>query len=190
MEITRKITIATVNNVRKGFKDVKALTFLARILGVVASMEVEPTGNGGAITKFVGEFRAVSQERKEFGAPVAYLPAAAETALAAAVKAGDGKPVKFAFDVFASPDSSPIGYSITANPLVEPSAMRTLDELNSSLPELPAKADLLTGQGEPGASQGETKPTGEAGSPPPAPAPSPEPQTKPAAKSAPKGGKK
>ena len=122
---------------------------------------------------------------------MAYLPAAAENALAAAVKAADGKPVKFAFDVFASPDSSPIGYSITANPLVEPAAMRTLDELNAALPELPAKADLLTGQtGEPGASQGENKPTGEAGSPPPAPAPSPEPQTKPAGKSAPKGGKK
>lgn len=191
MEIARKITLGTINGVRKGFKDIKSVTFLARVFGVANSASVEPTPSGGTETKFVGEFGAVNMERKAFGAPVVFLPAQAEIQLQGVLAAAGGKPVQFAFDIFATPNVSPVGYSITTQALIDPKPMTVLLDLAASLPDLPPVADLLSGQeSEPGASQGENQPTGEAGSPPPAPAPAPAPQTKPAGKTVSKGASK
>lgn len=178
MEVIRKISLGTINGVRKGFKDVKSTLFVARIFGVVNSTAVEPTPSGGTQVKFVGEFGAVSMERKAFGAPVAFLPAQAETALHSAVVAAHGKPVKFAYDVYAAPDSSPVGYSITVQALMDPVPMLTLNSIAESLPELPAVADLLTGDANKPAESGDADKAAEiptetpAETPPPAPAPS------------------
>ena len=145
MEISRKITVAGINGVRKGFKTPATLTFLARVFGIANSFAAEGNGNGGVQLKFVGEFQAVSQDGKTHAAPVTYLPAPGDAVLAAAIKAVDGAPVKFAFDFYAEPDaSSLLGYSMKVKPLLEPAPVSALPDLGATLPAVPLPAGSLS----------------------------------------------
>lgn len=166
MEITRKMSVAGINGMRKGFKSVLALEFVARILGVAESVMREQTQTGAEQWKFTGEFQGVNADGKEFGAPVLYLPGPADSQLTSAMSANVGKSVKFAYDIFVEPDkTSPIGYVTRVKPLLEPTAIATLLDIASSLPPAPLKADLLTTTPAP-APSAETPPAD-----PPKPAP-------------------
>lgn len=162
MEISRKMNLATVNNLRKGLKDVKVSAFVARFFGVVSSVAAEPTNSGAAQWKFTGEFQGVSADGKGHGAPVLYLPSPADEVLATAVRAAGSKPVKFGYDLYAEPSTdSVLGYVLKVVPLVEPAALDSLADLKLALPAVPT--------------------------PPPVPAPAPvDPAPAPAPKPAPK----
>lgn len=138
MEITRKMSVAGINGMRKGFKSVAALEFVARILGVAESVMREQTQTGAEQWKFTGEFQGVNADGKEFGAPVLYLPGPADSQLTSAMSANVGKSVKFAYDIFVEPDkTSPIGYVTRVKPLLEPTAIATLLDISGSLPPAP-----------------------------------------------------
>jgi hypothetical protein len=140
MEISRKMNLATVNNLRKGLKNVTASEFVARFFGVVSSVVAEPTAGGSAQWKFTGEFQGVSADGKEHAAPVLYLPSPADSALAAVIKAAGSKPVKFAYDLFAEPDAGHVlGYALNAVPLITPAALDSLADVKSALPAVPLK---------------------------------------------------
>ena len=177
MEISRKMNLATVNNLRKGLKSVKSTEFVARFFGIVSSAIAEPTAGGSAQWKFTGEFQGVSADGKEHASPVLYLPSPVDSTLASVVKEAGSKPVKFAFDLFAEPDAGHVlGYVLSAKPLIAPGAIDSLADVKSMLPLVPFAVPESVPAGTPSAApEGDKAPTE---SPAPAPAPTPKPAPK------------
>jgi hypothetical protein len=122
MEILKKMSVGAMNGVTGGFKDVTESKRVARILGIVRSIETKDT-NIGRSYKFTGEFRGINAEGEEFSSPVCYLPAPADSMLLEAFTASDGQPVGFAFDIFVNPKpkKTPVdlGYEYKIKPLLE-----------------------------------------------------------------------
>lgn len=138
MEISRKITLGSINGLRGGFAAPKEKTFAGRIFGIVNSVSVEDS-QYGQYNKFVGEFRAVNQDGVESAAPVMMLPEPASTMLADAC--ADSKSVKFGFDFYLQPDEkSKTGYTYATEPLFETKPSDLLAEMTQGLtpPKLPA----------------------------------------------------
>lgn len=176
MEMTRKMSVAGINGVRKGFKGLTSLQFIARMFGVVEFVTREATQTGAEQWKFVGEFQGVNAEGKEFGAPVLYLPAPADDALAQAVKTADDESVKFAFDVYAEPDAtSLLGYVVKVKPLLAPVVVSAMQDIAASLPAvaLTKPADAAPPVPAPAPAPAED---------PPATTPAPTPESKPTGK--------
>lgn len=146
MEITRKMSVAGINGVRKGFKAVKQLEFIARLFGIVETALYEATQTGGAQWKFVGEFQGVNAEGKLFAAPVLYVPSPADSQLAQAIKDAAGKSVKFAYDIYIEPDATnPLGYVTKVKPLIDAAPVSALTDMAASLPTVVlTKVDLLS----------------------------------------------
>lgn len=149
MELLRKITIGGINNVRKGFKGVKEKQFIARCMGIARGFDVVPHVQYGDSYKFNGEFRAVNQDGEESAAPVIYLVKPVDEMLRDQIKAAEGKPVNFAFDIFLVPDEgSERGYQYRVQPLMETAPSDPLAELMKQVtlpPPVKAKQAALPG---------------------------------------------
>jgi len=139
MQISRKLSVSVLNNIRKGFKNVTESRYVGRIYGIARGAVVEEGVNGPYI-KFVGEFRGVSPTGEIFAAPVAFLPAPADGLLADAVK-GDqhGSGVQFGFDFYIEPrEDVAIGYSYVTKPLMEQKPSDPLAALENQIAPVPA----------------------------------------------------
>lgn len=145
MQIANKITIGGINSVRKGFKDVKEKTHVARIIGIAREASLKTSENMADSWKFSGEFRAWNREGEEVAAPTCYMPDPAQGLLKAAVDADkSGAGVQFGFDFYVVPDENvAIGYHYEIKPLMEskPSdALAALSKSAAPLPQLGHKA--------------------------------------------------
>jgi hypothetical protein len=122
MEILKKMSVGAMNGVTGGFKDITESKRVARILGIVRSIETKDT-NIGRSYKFTGEFRGINLNGEEFSSPVCYLPAPADSMLLEAFTASDGQQVGFGFDIFVvpKPKKTPVdlGYEYKIKPLLE-----------------------------------------------------------------------
>lgn len=135
MELLRKITIGGINNIKKGFKDITEKMLVARVIGVANAFEVITHAQYGDSYKFTGEFRAINGDGEESAAPVIYLVKPVDEMLVAQLKAAEGKPVQFAFDIHVVPDEgSERGYQYRVTPLMESKPSNPLAELMASLP--------------------------------------------------------
>lgn len=184
MEITRKMSVAGINGIRKGFKGLTGLTFAARVFGLAEGVTREALQTGGEQWKFTGEFQAINQKGEAFAAPVLYLPGPADTQLAQAIKDAAGKTIKFGYDVFVEPDAtSLLGYIYKVQPQVTPAPVSVLEDIAAALPVLtfPKQADLVDN-----AAAGAGEPAPGPASAPPAPTPAPAPAPAPAPSEAPK----
>ena len=132
METLRKLSIGGINGVRKGFKNVKERTHVARIVGIARVPKVEEN-DGGTYTKFIGEFKAWNSEAAEFIAPVAFFPGEAESALIDALAGDGGHGVEFAYDFFIVPAQNRLGYVWETLPLV---SVRKSDPLGALLAQV------------------------------------------------------
>lgn len=144
MQILKKMSVATLNSIRGGFKDVTETRLVGRIFGIVSGVETKETTIGASL-KFTGEFRGINGDGEEFMAPVCYLIEPAAGMLAAAFAGAEGRPVNFGFDIFVSPKEkrSPVdlGYEYQIKPLLETRASDPMLALMSSAnaPAIPAK---------------------------------------------------
>jgi hypothetical protein len=146
MQILKKMSIGAINGVRKGFKDVKETRFVARIMGIAQSVQVED-GALGTYRKFTGEFKGINADGEEFVSAVCYLPAPVDSLLASHMASNDGAAVNFAFDISIAPNDSPIGYEYVVSTLLETKPSNPLAELMSKVAPLqiaakPKQAEL------------------------------------------------
>lgn len=149
MELLRKITIGGINNVKKGFKGITEKMLVARVIGVAQGYDVISHAQYGDSYKFTGEFRAINSDGEESAAPVIYLVKPVDEMLVAQLKAAEGKPVQFAFDIHVVPDEgSERGYQYRVTPLMETKPSNPLAELMASLPAPSIKPKQLALAGE------------------------------------------
>lgn len=156
MQICKKITVAGINEVRGGFKNVTEVTHVARVFGVARSVENKSTTLGNSL-QFNGDFRAINADGEEFAGPVLYLMSPADGMLSEAILGAEGKEVKFGFDIYVAPHEKKtaidIGYSYQIKPLLElkPSdAMASLmAEISIPLPGKPKQAALVFEEAKP-----------------------------------------
>ena len=123
MKLVKKITMASVNNIRGGFKNVdpKGASFLGmRVVGLVRGYDTLVSPTMGESQKFYGEIRAENREGEEFASPCCFVPEPAQGLLRSAVDAADGLAVEFGFDILVVPDAeSMVGYHFDIVPLLE-----------------------------------------------------------------------
>lgn len=153
VRILKKISIAAVNKLPKGgFKGITGEVFVMRILGVCRAVEVVTSPYGEAI-KLKGEFRATGQDGAESVSGVCYLPDVLTDMIAGAVENAEGRPVEFAFDIFALPDeTSTVGYVYDVRSLTQMEPTDAIKRLASNLPApaLPAPTPVPEQQVLPG----------------------------------------
>jgi len=154
MKILTKMSLATlganpsrVKEMKDG-KPVHSSIDLVRIYGVASSLVFKTDPKTGDIQVAVaGNFEAVNLENREtYRAGILWLPGGIQELLINSVDTGqvdgNGKPiyqdVKFGFTIAAVPASNPIGYSYTAEQLIDAQQNDPLAELRASLPELAA----------------------------------------------------
>ncbi len=98
-----KISVASINNVRRAFPGIGAEPVkVARILGTVRGSVPKMLDGGLYVHKFVGDFLAWNRNHVEHVAPTLYLPAEGESTLLAALADAEGAGVEFIADVFVS----------------------------------------------------------------------------------------
>ena len=156
MKISKRITIASINGVRKGFKDVKTRRKVARIFGIARESVLKVSETMKNSYAFGGEFKAINEAGEEFIAAVCYMPEPAQGLLHNAVEGAKGSPVEFGFDFYIVPNESAVlGYEFETESLMEHRASSALAEIESRVAQPALTHD---------------KPKAEAAKPAPAPA--------------------
>ena len=160
MELVTKISVGSINKIRKGFKGVTERKHVMRVIGIARSAELKVSENMADSKKFVGEFRAWNSEGEEFSSPVMYIPEPAQSLLASAVEADGHNGIQFGFDFFIVPNENvPIGYNYEIKPLMESKPSDALSALISHVgaPKLAAPAADQTEPNEEGKPQSKRK---------------------------------
>lgn len=148
MELVTKISVGSINKIRKGFKSVTERKHVMRVVGIARSAELKVSENMSDSKKFVGEFRAWNSEGEEFSSPVLYIPEPAQSLLASAVEADGHNGIQFGFDFFIVPNENvPIGYNYEIKPLMESKPSDALSALISHV-GVPKLAAPVVGQVE------------------------------------------
>lgn len=154
MKILTKMSIATLGanpSVVKSEEFIKSGASsapIARIYGIATGLvfKVDPK-TGDVQTAVSGNFEAVNLADGEvFRAGVLWLPSGIQELLINSVDSGEadanGKPiyneVKFGFTINAHPAKNPIGYSYSAEQLIDAEKNDPLADLRGALPQLPA----------------------------------------------------
>ena len=145
-DLSRRLTIGSINGVRGGWPKPEAKRFVGRFAGRASFGEVKQT-QFGEYTRFGGSFFAFNANGDRFESNYIILPEPAQGMVRAAVAgaASNGGGIEFAVDVFIEPDSDPRnarGYLFSCSTVFE-NADETLTRLEKSLPKLP----LLTHSG-------------------------------------------
>ena len=143
-QLTKKISTAKVYgkvNVRKLPEDGTVLNLFS-IIGVAIGTK-SGTSDFGDWTCLVGQFEATNLETGAVMASAnAFLPDVAQGLIEAQLAQEGTQQVQFAFVIGARVDeSSPVGYSYTAQPVLAPDAKDPLADLRSSVLALAAPAE-------------------------------------------------
>jgi len=150
MKILTKMSIKTLGANPARAKTENKSVDLVRIYGIATGLAFKADPKTGDIQVAVtGNFEGVNLESNEtFRAGVLWLPGGIQELLIGAVDTGtkdaNGKPVyndvKFGFTIAAVPATNPIGYSYSAEQLIDAEKNDPLADLRSALPALPAPA--------------------------------------------------
>jgi hypothetical protein len=135
----------------------KERTFLYRVFGKANGVKVSESPRDGAILYGVtGDFRAIAAHSpdKVYQSGVLYLPPGVNEMVVGAVDTGavDDKgrqvftEIKFAFDVYSKPATSPAGYQYEVLPIVDAKETDVMLELQSELPPFPVTGKALASE--------------------------------------------
>lgn len=126
---------------REAFKQNKPV-FMGRILGVAEAYVTKENRDGEIYQYLIGQFRFTRFDGKQFESAKLTLPGSINELVETAVKAGNGKAVKFGYDITAIPDpeSNVGGYAYSVKTVVKTAASDMLTELEKDLPPMPKKA--------------------------------------------------
>lgn len=117
---------------KEAIKQGKAV-FMARIYGEASAVKTKEAKNGDLYSYFVGEFRAINATGAKFESTKLFLPGSIFEIIEAELKAGDGKPVQFGYDVFSSPAENTIGYQYVSKPIVKTAASDRLSMMEKAI---------------------------------------------------------
>jgi len=137
----------------------KERTFLYRVFGKANGIKVSESPRDGAILYGVtGDFRAIAAHSpdKVYQSGVLYLPPGVNEMVVGAVDTGavDDKgrqvftEIKFAFDVYSKPATSPAGYQYEVLPIVDAKETDVMLELQSELPPFPGAVKAVEAETE------------------------------------------
>lgn len=142
--LTKKLSVAKIVgkvNVRKLPEDGSVLNLFTVIGNAVGTKS--GTSDFGDWTGLVGQFEATNLETGEqFASANLFLPDVAQGLIEAQLANSDTHQVQFAFVIGAKADeSSSVGYTYTAQPILPPDAKDPLADLRASVLALEAPAD-------------------------------------------------
>ncbi len=130
MKSINKISLANVNKIRGGFKNLSDRFLGMRVVGVVRGYDTLIDSTMHATEKFYGEFRAENGTGDEFISPICFLPEPAQTFLREAVDSSKALVVEFAFDIHVIPDRTlRAGCRFEIEHVVEAKTCNALDAL-------------------------------------------------------------
>jgi len=108
--------------------------FMCRVFGEAADLKSKEARNGDTYSYLIGEFRAETAKGDKYESTKLFLPGGVLEQIEASLKASEGKPVQFAYDIFAAPDTDvTIGYRYAAKVLIKTDAADRLGELGKQL---------------------------------------------------------
>lgn len=147
-KIVTKMSVKTLGaNPARAKTDNKSVD-LVRIYGIASGLAFKADPKTGDIqTAVTGSFEGVNLETGEvYSSGVLWLPGGIQELLVNAVDTGEtdknDKPVynsvKFGFTISSVPATNPIGYSYTAEQLIDAAKNDPLADLRSEMPALPA----------------------------------------------------
>ena len=137
-DLTRKITVASMNSIRGGWAKPSKKSFVARFAGKAAYCEEKQT-QFGPYAQFGGYFIAWNAKGDRHESNHIILPEPAQGMVRAAIATNNGNTIEFGVDVFIEPDSDPRnarGYRFTCATVFE-NVDEGLARLEKSLPKLP-----------------------------------------------------
>lgn len=137
VEALRKMTLKACGcDPKRAIKEEKQV-FMARIAGEAVAVKTKEARSGDPYSFLIGVFMAQTPD-KTFESEALFLPGFMFEKIEAELKANDGKPVQFAYDVFARPDDKvTIGYSYVAQAVIKTQATSRLEELAKSFSDKP-----------------------------------------------------
>lgn len=120
-------------NAKEAVKQSKAV-FMARVFGEVSGTKTKERRDGSMYTIMLGMFRGVDGAGKMFESERLILPGGIQEALESATKTSEGKPVKFGYDIFSTPDDkSSVGYKYAAKTIIKTESHDRIAALAESL---------------------------------------------------------
>jgi len=142
--LTKKLSVAKIYgkiNVRKLPEDGSVVN-LFNVIGVAVGTK-SGTSDFGDWTGLVGQFEATNLETGEkFASANLFLPDVAQGLIEAQLANSENHQVQFAFVIGAKADeSSSVGYTYTAQPVLPPDAKDPLADLRASVLALAAPAE-------------------------------------------------
>lgn len=126
------ITQMTFKNIgctpKEAIKQDKTL-FMARVYGEASEVKQKEARNGDIYVYLIGEFRAINAAGKQFESSKLFLPNSIFEEVQAALKANDGKPIQFGYDIHAGPSDNTIGYAYAAKKIIRTAANDRLAQM-------------------------------------------------------------
>lgn len=178
MNILKKISIGSINNVRGGFNAMslfglrpnptdpnaapigdRDVVTVMTVIGIVNGYTEKTSDTMGVSYAFKGEFQSINKDGQKGIAPVCFLPEPAQSLIKTAVDEGaTAIEIGFVVDAVRS-DTALKGYEFVLKSLQEPRASTALDHLSARLLSHDAPAAAPVGQTQEEAAA-ETKPHG------------------------------
>ena len=121
--------------------------FMMRIYGIINSVKTFEDRNNDVKTAFLGDFRGVGHDGKQYESDKCYLFKSLEEKMVSVHKASGEKPVEFGYDISAVPDDkSNTGYVYQAKAILQTATSDRLAKLNETMsqhaiPGVPANED-------------------------------------------------
>lgn len=132
---------------------------LIRVIGIADGIKVG-TSTYGEWIAFTGQFVAIDlRTGEEHRSGQLFLPDTATDVLAPVVRAQNGAPVEFAFDIGATSTDTEVGYEYNVTPLVEAKENDPLQNLTArlNLPALPAPVKKAEPEADKAKAEGKKK---------------------------------
>ncbi len=124
--------------------------FLFRVYGEATAVKIKESKSGDPYTYLLGAFRAIAPQKdatvSNFQSERLYLPSSLQDRIESQVALARKSPVKFAYDVFSTPDRDVTsGYRYTYQSLMDAAPTDRVSEIGAALGELPAAATVAVG---------------------------------------------
>lgn len=112
--------------------------FMARVFGEVADVKTKERRDGSVYTVLLGDFVGVKADNTEYESEKLILPGGIQESVLAAVKAAEGKPIQFGYDISSTVDEgSTVGYKYAAKTIIKTEAHDRLAKMSEGLQAMP-----------------------------------------------------
>jgi len=129
-----RMTVKNIGGKPRKVSEEVPQVYIGRIWGEANGSKIKELSSGDPMTIFVGDFRATNMDGDKFECNRMSLPESISESLEAALAVSAGKPVAFAFDLYANfSANSPVGYGYAVKSLVKTEASNRVEEMTVAL---------------------------------------------------------